>query len=356
MRKNIIAKIKKAGLVGRGGAGFPVWLKWQMVHKARGPKKYVVCNIAEGEPAVNKDKYILKHYPERVIDGVKIALYFLRARQAFIYLNPDYEKELAPVLKKIIGQAPIEIFVKPPSAGYIGGEETSALNAIEGRRIEPRLRPPFPTIQGLWGCPTLVNNAETFYNVSLVYAKAYKKTRFYSISGDCLWAGVYEYSQDHTIKQILKASNNYPNFPFFVQVGGGAAGLVLNFHQLDQPVSGAGSIVIYSLAKHSPRQLLKNWSKFFKQQSCGQCVPCREGTYRLWQILKKKTIDWELLAEILLNLKEASFCALGASVPVPLASFIKNVLPYYQKLPNNDLGRNIFIPPQILNLINKSLA
>ncbi len=355
MRKNIIAKLKKAQLVGRGGGCFPVWLKWQMVHQARAEKKYVVCNASEGEPETRKDRYILKHYPERVIDGVKIAFYYLRAEKAFIYLRPSYYKELAPILKKVIGSAPIEIFKKPHEAGYIGGEETSALNTIEGKRTEPRLRPPFPTTHGLWGYPTLINNVETFYNVSLVYAGAYKKTRFYTISGDCLWTGVYEYSQDYTIEQILKTTRNYPKFNFFVQIGGGAAGVVLNSHQLDQPVVGAGSITVYSFSKHSPRQLLRHWASFFKRESCGQCTPCREGTYRIDELVNQKEIDWNLLAEILVNLKESSFCGLGGSVPIPFASFMQNVLPYYQKLPNNDLGKNIIVPEASLEMVRKCL-
>ncbi|MDD5032314.1 MAG: hypothetical protein PHR36_04735, partial [Patescibacteria group bacterium] len=229
---DILNKIKKAGLVGRGGACFSTADKWEAVKKAKGAKKYVVCNAAEGEPGVAKDRYILENFPERVIDGLKIAIDFLGAEKGYIYINHNYYKELSKILTKVIGKAPIEFFIKPIGSGYIGGEESSILNAIEGRRVEPRLRPPFPTTSGLLGRPTLINNVETFYNVSLVAADKYKRERFYTVSGDCLWTGVFSFPENWTIEKILRETKNYPKFPFFVQVGGEASGEVLNSSQL----------------------------------------------------------------------------------------------------------------------------
>ena len=339
----ILSKIKKAGLVGRGGAGFPTAFKWSSVAKAledKGNEKcYIICNAAEGEPGVKKDYYILTHFPERVIDGIKIALNFLSASnkekkikvKAFIYLNSKYFNKLAPRLRLFIKEAPIEIFKKPSAAGYIGGEETSVLNALEGRRIEPRLRPPYPTTHGLFGQPTLVNNVETFYDISLIAADEYDGRRFYTISGDCFWNGVYYFSENWTIEKILKETDNWPQFPFFVQVGGEAAGEVLNSRQLRRPVSGSGSITVYSLAKHKPRELVKKWVEFFYNQSCGQCTPCREGTYRLREILESKDPDWTTFNLLLENLTQTAFCGLGGAVPTPLQSFQKNVLPLYKK-------------------------
>lgn len=328
---DILSKIKRAGLVGRGGACFPVAKKWDAVKSASENKKYVVCNAAEGEPGVNKDGYILEHYPEKVIDGMKIAIDFLFAEKGYMYLNYNYNRKLSKKLNFLLKDSKIEIFVKPISAGYIGGEESAILNAIEGRRIEPRLKPPFPTAKGLWGCPTLINNVETFYNVSLAAANQFKNKRFYTITGDCPNEGVYELPDSLTIEKILKQTKNYPKFTFFAQIGGDASGEVLNSAQLKRLVSGAGSIAVYSLAKNNFKKIIAGWLDFFVNESCGQCAPCREGTYRLNEIFSKEKIDWELINNLLDNLSDTAICALGGSVPIPIKSFMKNVYPILEK-------------------------
>jgi len=328
---DILSKIKKANLVGRGGAGFPVAKKWSAVKNAVGIKKFVICNASEGEPGVAKDGYILEHYPEKVIDGMKIAIDFLSAEKAYLFLNNNYYKKLNKNLVKLLKNSKIEIFVKPINAGYIGGEESAMLNAIEGVRIEPRLKPPFPTTSGLWGCPTLINNVETFYNVSLAAAGQFKNNRFYTITGDCPNEGVYELPDNLTIEKLLKQTKNYPKFSFFVQIGGNASGEALNSSQLKRQINGAGSIAVYSLAKNSFKKVIKNWLNFFANESCGQCTPCREGIYRLNEVFSKEKIDWELLDSLLDNLSDTSLCALGGSVPVPIKSFMKNVYPHTYK-------------------------
>ena len=323
---NIITKLKKSKLTGRGGAGFSTYTKWLMVKNAKNAKKYVVCNASEGEPGILKDGYILENFAEEFINGMKIAIDFLKAEKGILYINPDYYKKFYKNLTKIIGKTPIELFEKSHRAGYIGGEETSLLNHIEGKIIEPRLRPPFPTTNGLYGYPTLVNNVETFYAVSLIDKNKYQNKRFYTINGDCLWTGVYEFSENWTIEKILKQTKNYPDFDFFVQVGGDGSGEVLNSKQLKKQVSGAGSITIYSKLKYKPLDLIKKWVNFFKCESCGQCVPCREGTYRLKEILNSPKPNWKKFNDLLENLNNTAFCALGGSVPVPINSYIKNVL------------------------------
>jgi len=328
---DILSKIKQAGLVGRGGACFPVEKKWHAVKNAQGDKKYVVCNAAEGEPGVTKDGYILEHYSEKMIDGMNIAINFLSAEKAYIYLNYSYSKKLSKKLSFLLKDSKIEIFVKPIKAGYIGGEESAILNAIEGRRIEPRLKPPFPTTAGLWGYPTLINNVETFYNVSLVNAGKYEYKRFYTITGDCPFEGVFVLPDNLTIEKVLKQTNNYPKFTFFVQIGGLASGEVLNSSQLKRQVSGAGSIAVFSLAKNNFKKAVKGWLNFFVNESCGECTPCREGVYRLNEIFMKEKIDWELFNGLLDNLSDTSICALGGSVAVPIKSFIKNVYPHTYK-------------------------
>lgn len=328
---DILSKIKQAGLVGRGGACFPVEKKWNAVKNVIGEKKYVVANAAEGEPGVYKDGYILEHYPEKVINGMKIAIDFLSAEKGFIYLNYSYNKKLSKKLSFLLKDSKIEIFIKPINAGYIGGEESAILNAIEGKRIEPRLKPPFPTTAGLWNRPTLINNVETFYNVSLVASGDYKNNRFYTITGDCPNEGVYELLDDLTIEKVLKQTKNYPKFSFFAQVGGNASGEVLNSSQLKRQAPGAGSIAVYSLAKNSFKKVIKNWLDFFVNETCGQCTPCREGTYRLKEIFIKEKIDWVMFDSLLDNLSDTSICALGGSVPIAIKSFMKNVYPTLNK-------------------------
>ncbi|MFH1745267.1 MAG: hypothetical protein ABH881_03825, partial [bacterium] len=215
---SIFTEIKQANLIGRGGACFPVAEKWQMVKNSTGKKKYVICNFSEGEPGVEKDGFIFENYPSTVIRGIMEAIKYIQAEKGYIYINPEYHKKYQKIFKKEIKGDKIEIFKKPHEAGYIGGEETSLLNAMEGKRIEPRLRPPFPPISGFWRCPTLINNVETFYNVGLLAKNKYEYERFYTVGGDCLNAGVYEYPDDWTIKHVLIKSGNYPHFPFFIQV------------------------------------------------------------------------------------------------------------------------------------------
>ncbi len=332
---NVLSKIKKAGLAGRGGACFSTAVKWDMAEKVKGERKFVVCNAAEGEPGVKKDGYILEHFPEKVVDGMKIAIDFLGAEKGYIYINKNYYKKYSRNLARLIGDDPIELFIKPADSGYIGGEEGSALNAIEGKRVEPRVRPPFPTTNGLWDCPTLINNVETFYNVSLAASDEYENKRFYTISGDCLHDGVYAFPDDWTIQKILKETKNYPDFSFFAQIGGGASGEILASRQLKRQVSGAGSIAVYSTIKRKPMDLIKKWLEFFINESCGQCVPCREGVYRLLEISKSKDPDWQLFEELLDNLSETASCGLGCVVPIPIKSYVKNVL---AKMPENKIN------------------
>lgn len=313
-------------MTGRGGAGFSTAQKWEMVKKAQGAKKYVVCNASEGEPGVKKDWYLLQNYPEKIIDGMMIAIKYLKAEEAFLYMNPDYYDKLENKFKTLILNLPIKLFKKDHIAGYIGGDETAVLNHIEGHKIEPRNKPPFPTTDGLWNSPTLINNVETFYDISLINSGEYKQKRFYTISGDCLRGGVYEFSENLSLKEILDETNNYPNFDFFVQVGGDASGEVLSPLELNKKAEGSASIRIYSILKHNPLDLMRAWAEFFQKESCGQCTPCREGTLRLKEILNSEKKDWRIIKELLLNLKDSSLCGLGTSVPFPFFSFVHNVL------------------------------
>ena len=339
MKKNlpIIQKLKEANLVGRGGAGYPVWQKWQAVFDSPVNTltteqskigKFVLCNCSEGEPGVSKDGFLIEKYSAEIINGMKIALDYLGAKKGYFFINETYYKKYNKILTAEIKKAgvDIELFKKPHSAGYIAGEESTLINVIEGEHAEPRLKPPYPVSCGLWGQPTLVNNVETFYDICRVMSDNYAPTRAYSILGDCLFPGVYELPISYSIAQVLETTHNFPKFDFCVQVGGDGSGEVLNHKQLNQPATGAGSLHIYSITKHKPLDLIKWWANFFLVESCGKCTPCREGTNRLALELSKPYIDWKMVGDLLTNLRDSSFCALGMSVPIPMISYIKNVV------------------------------
>ncbi|MDD5323635.1 MAG: NADH-ubiquinone oxidoreductase-F iron-sulfur binding region domain-containing protein [Methylococcales bacterium] len=312
----IIEQIQAAKLTGKGGADFPVHIKWQGVMNAHSkyPDKpvYVICNATEGEPGIEKDKFILQNYPEKMLAGMKIAMETLGAVMGYIYLNPVYYKKFGAKLKKLIGKTPIEFFVE--HGGYICGEETTLLETIESKRSEPRLKPPFPTERGLFSCPTLVNNVETFYHIAAIAGDNYRQTRFYFVGGDVKNSGVYELPVNLSIGKILEETKNLPSFEFFIQAGGGAAGEILTSNELNAPLKGAGSIIVYNLKNTKPLPLLKKWVEFFYKSNCGKCAPCREGFFRLRQLLNSRPLNIALLRALVQTMKDASFCPLGRSI------------------------------------------
>jgi len=323
--QNIIKKIKDSGLIGRGGGEFPTGVKWEMVKKALAKKKYIICNGSEGEPGTFKDGFILHNYPEELIKGIEIALKTIGHGSAYIYLRKDYYQKFKESLKKIIrvNNLPIKIFKK--QGGYLCGEETTLIQDIEGKNFIPQARPPYPPEKGLWDCPTLVNNVETFYYIAQIIQNKYKKTRFYSLNG-VKNPGVYELSEKLSIKQVLEKTNNWPNFNFFVQAGGGASGRILLSKELNQKTGGVGTIIVYNLKKTNPTLLMKKWVDFFFKENCGKCVPCREGVYRLKQVLNQKRINKKILMDLLFVLDQTSFCPFGKSVALPFLTLTKKVV------------------------------
>ena len=322
----IIDKIEQAKLTGRGGAGFPVATKWRAVQTAGVKTKkpiYVICNATEGEPGVSKDKYLLEYHPEEVIKGIYLAIKELKAKKAIIYCQKKDLKKFKTDLSKYIKKGPIEFF--PEDGGYLCGEETTLIETIEGNRSEPRLKPPFPTEVGLYGCPTLVNNVETFYAVAKIAQGEYENTRFVTIGGEIKNPGVFEVPEKLSLIGILQKTKNEPAGKFFLQVGGGAAGTILTSDELNVPLRGAGSIIVHSYAKTKPRELMKKWIEFFYKSNCGKCAPCREGIYRVREELNKQKPDWLMMRAILGTMRDASFCPLGKSVHEPMMSFLEKV-------------------------------
>jgi NADH:ubiquinone oxidoreductase subunit F (NADH-binding) len=332
---DIIEKIKKSGLTGRGGAGFPTGVKWEAVRNAPGDKKYIIANGSEGEPGVLKDGFILENYPEELINGVKIALETFPGSEAYIYLRKDYYDKHKGKLIELAEGLPIILFREP--GGYLCGEESTLVESIEGRRFEPHNKPPFPTEKGLYEFPTLINNVETFYGISKIAKDEYQGNRFYSITGDVENPGVFEFSENLNAEQILKETKNFPEKRFFAQVGGGASGKIVTREELNEKVGGAGAIIIYDEEKTNLERLMKKWIDFYFEENCGKCTPCREGVYRIREILDSSArnalhsdagggkVDKEKLKDILFVLEETSFCPLGKGVAVPFSSLLEKL-------------------------------
>lgn len=328
-KRSLIEKIEEAGLVGRGGAEFPTHLKWNFVKKAKGSKKYVICNSSEGEMGCFKDEFILKYYIDKVFKGMRLAMDYLETKYGYFNINDDYyfifKKSIHEKVDEYKGLGhTIKIYEEHPS--YIGGEETTLLNAIEGKRVQPRLKPPYPSEKGLFGMPTLVHNVETLFDVCLVNEGKYTHKRFFSIKGPVKNPGVYHFPEDWSIEKVLQETDNIPLFDYFAQIGGSASGPVFHMDQLkNEKMTGAGSIEIYRM-NTPPREMLLKWFEFYSHQSCGKCTPCRDGTYQLEKMVKEnKEIPWKEIDEIL-EVMETAFCALGKSVPIAVESYRKNVL------------------------------
>ncbi len=312
---DIIAELKKQNLLGRSGSNFPTGLKWEMVKKQKSDKKYIICNASEGEPLVYKDYYILKNHLKEVEKGIEIAAKTIGKSQTYFYLNPKYYPEFSRKIKKSITP-----FKKEKK--YIAGEETSAIEAIEGKKPEPRIKPPYPTEKGLFGKPTLINNVETFYYAFKIFEKEYNQERFYSIEGDIKNKGVFELNKDLSIEDVLRKTNNWPNFKFFVQAGGGISGEIFLPSELKRPVPGIGSLIIYN-SKTDLYKLIEKWAYFLIHNNCDKCVPCREGLLRVYEIIQKKDFKNPALKDLFFVLEKTSFCALGKYSVNPFKSLIK---------------------------------
>jgi NADH:ubiquinone oxidoreductase subunit F (NADH-binding) len=326
----ILEKLEKAEILGRGGAAFPAHRKWQRVKGAGDTQKYLVCNASEGELGVKKDFYILDNFLEDVFKGMIVAMDFLDTEEAYININSDYYQKLRSKIDPMVEQwknkgYTFNIFQEEPS--YIGGESSTLLNAIEGKRSQPSDRQPSNSINGINGHPTLIHNVETLYDIALVAEDRYENKRFYTLGGQASNPGVYYLPKDWTVERVLQETNNYPTLGFFVQVGGGASGVVWGQEQIKiEAAIGCASVEVYPL-NMDPKELLLKWFRFYEQQSCGKCTPCREGSYQLRKLVEdNQNIPWASILDITQNMKITSFCALGMSLAKPIESYLKNVL------------------------------
>tara|TARA_Y100000310_G_scaffold343961_2_gene454196 strand:- start:1712 stop:2827 length:1116 start_codon:yes stop_codon:yes gene_type:complete len=325
----VIKIIKDKKLTGRGGAGFPTGLKWEMVANEKSKEKYVICNSDEGEPGTFKDKFIIENNAPTLIEGILIACYAVGASKAFIYLRGEYDyledklnKTIKNVLAKSKSKISIEVFIG--AGAYVCGDETAILESIEGKRGHPRHKPPFPTVKGLYGKPTVINNVETLTNASLavLYDDWDTNLRLYSLSGNVTKPGVYEMPVGINLCELIRLGEpkNKVKAVYFGCFGG-------CIPYCDMPLTpehvcgkdcmlGSCTIIVVD-DKHSIVDMATNIAKFYEYESCGKCTPCREGTLRILSLLenlsmgKAKLKDINTLQELAEVIKESSFCGLG---------------------------------------------
>lgn len=362
--QQVIDEIKESGLRGRGGAGFPCGLKWELTRKAAGDEKYIICNADEGEVGTFKDRYILENDPFTLIEGLAIAGHAIGARQGYIYLRGEYHFLLGSLLKAIdqvkkkgfLKHMAIE--VRQGAGAYICGEESALMDSIEGGRGEARFKPPFPPDKGLWQKPTVINNVETLMNISYIIlegAARYgqmgtersKGTKVFSVSGDVARPGVYELELGSLLKELVVDLAQADNIKM-IQIGG-ATGRLLPADRLDTPLSfesflGAGAITVFNETRDIV-DIVHRTMEFLAEESCGKCSPCREGTEVMVGILEKfvsdegTESDIRVLQELSNAMMLSSLCGLGQAAPNPVVDSLQYFRTAYEKrMPENMRG------------------
>jgi NADH:ubiquinone oxidoreductase subunit F (NADH-binding) len=363
----IIAALKAAGLRGMGGAGFPTSSKWEIVRNAPATPKYIVCNADESEPGTIKDRGIMENVPYLVIEGMIAAGLVTGAHKGILYIRHEYEhpKEVLQeeidrcykqglLGRRILGSDlafDLEIFVSP--GGYICGEESALLEAIEGKRAEPRNKPPFPVSNGLWNQPTVINNVETFCLATVIlgrgadWFKGQGKNgsvgvKFVGVSGDVVRPGIFEVQMGTTYGELINENAGgipggkqllafAPSGPSSGYLPASMSTLPLDWNAVAAAGSmvGSGAIVVCAEGRCMLDMAL-NATRFYRNESCGKCVPCRVGSQKMVEMLKGWTEgrsskdDMQIMDELSLAMRQASICGLGQVVPVPIASVMKH--------------------------------
>lgn len=363
----IIATLKASGLRGMGGAGFPTGNKWEIVRNAPGKAKYIVCNADESEPGTIKDRFIMESVPHLVIEGMIIAGLVTGAHQGILYIRHEYDEpkdilqeEIARCYragllgKRILGSDlafDLEVFVSP--GGYICGEESALLEAIEGKRSEPRNKPPFPGTNGLWNQPTVINNVETFTFATAILARGadwFKAQglngsagmKFVGISGDVNSPGVFEVPMGTSYSDLIyqNAGGILGQHKLLAFAPSGPSSGYLPASMVDLPLDwnavaaagsmvGSGAIVVCAEGRCMLDMAL-NAVRFYRNESCGKCVPCRLGSQKMVEMLtgwtegRSASTDRQVLDELSSAMKLTSICGLGQVVPVPIASVLKH--------------------------------
>ena len=363
----VIAELERSGLQGRGGAGYPAGLMWKFVSKAVGAKKYVICNADESEPGTFKDRLVLEGDPHSIVEALAIAAYAVGADEGYIYVRGEYQlaqvrlqhaieqaREMNLLGRNIFGTAfNFDLHVHSGAGAYICGEETALIESIEGKRGEPRARPPYPTTYGLWGKPTLVNNVETLANISAIIRQGadwYRKfgtpkspgTKVYTILGNVNVTGVIEVPMGITLREVIaiygKGMKNGAQFK--LAQTGGSSGSIIPATLQDTPMDfesfgkagvslGSGALLVCD-EDTCVIDLAKVLLNFFKNESCGKCTPCRIGTYQAYHLLDQISqgagtqadlARLQLLADSLTTL---SNCGLGQTASTPIRDVLRH--------------------------------
>ena len=362
----VIEEVKISGLRGRGGGGFPTGLKWSFAAKSPGPKKYVICNADEGDPGAFMDRSLIEGDPHSIIEGMMLGAYAIGADEGYIYCRAEYPLAIER-LKTAIAQAEdfglmgadilgtgfnFTLHIKEGAGAFVCGEETALMGSIEGRRGMPMPRPPFPAVHGLWGKPTNINNVETWANVAQIivnggawYAsmgtEKSKGTKVFALTGKVKHTGLVEVPMGITLREIIfDIGGGILNDKKFkaVQIGGPSGGCLTEAH-LDLPVSyesltGAGAIMgsggmVVMDEDNCMVDVAKFFLEFTQRESCGKCVPCREGTKHMLLLLEKITSgrgtmeDLTTLEQLADMVKEMSLCGLGQTAPNPVLTTLR---------------------------------
>ncbi|NOQ25125.1 MAG: NADH-quinone oxidoreductase subunit E [Bacteroidales bacterium] len=347
----IISEVTDSGLKGRGGAGFPTGLKWKYTANEADPIKYVVCNADEGEPGTFKDREILTRVPRKVFSGMAICAKAIGAKKGYLYLRGEYVYMLPDLMAELElfhkcvkeNNLDFEIKISMGSGAYICGEESALFESIEGKRGEPRNKPPYPTVSGLFGKPTVINNVETFVNTLMIMrlgADEFKTlgtsdsrgSKLFSVSGDTPVAGIFELELGMSLEDFVEDFGDGDTKA--VQVGG-ASGFCVPRKKFKDTIIGfegvptGGSMMLFNSSR-SMYNVLKNYVEFFEEESCGQCTPCRVGCQQLKlgiEAVKKgeKSATYlDTLQKLADTMKVSAKCGLGQSVANSFSSIVDN--------------------------------
>jgi NADH-quinone oxidoreductase subunit F len=378
--EQVVEEVQKSGLRGRGGAGFPTGMKWSFLAKPEGVPRYLLCNADESEPGTFKDRYLMEKIPHLLIEGMIVSSYALGANTSYIYIRGEYmwvldilEKAIAEAYsngflgKNILGSGyDLDLYVAPGGGAYICGEETALIESLEGKRGNPRMKPPFPAVKGLWGCPTVVNNVESIAAVVPIvndggdeYAKIglgkSTGTKLISAGGNLVRPGVYEIEMGITVEEFIYGDDYCRgianNKKIKACVPGGSSVPILPAHLVTKTAAGEDRLMTYeSLADggfasgsmlgsggfivfDEDQCIVRNtwnFARFYAHESCGQCSPCREGTGWMEKVLYRlehgqgNMRDIDLLAEINKKIEGNTICPLGDAAAWPVAAAIRH--------------------------------
>ena len=347
----ICQEVLESDLKGRGGAGFPTGLKWRFTAEEKDPVKYIVCNADEGEPGTFKDREILDQVPGKVFCGMAIAGKAIGAKLGYVYLRGEYKFLIPKLNEELIKfhktmdefNQNFRIVIRLGSGAYICGEESALFESIEGKRGEPRNKPPYPTSSGLFGKPTIINNVETLVHTVMImnYGAAHFKelgtkdsrgSKVFSISGDTPKAGIYELELGMTVDEFV---NDFGDGDTKAVQVGGASGFCVPRKKFDETIIGfegmptGGSMKLFNSSR-SMYNVLHNYLDFFTEESCGQCTPCRVGCQQLLKGVEavkrgeKNSKYLDELVKLAKTMKRASKCGLGQSVGNAFGSIVEN--------------------------------